>query len=250
MMDGDTVFEPSTVRELVQPFGDPGIGAVSGNAKVGNRDTLIGAWQHIEYVLGHNLDRRMYDMLGIIPTIPGAVGAFRKEALQAVGGMSDDTLAEDTDMTFRLILAGWEVVYQNRSECYEEVPESWPSRIRQIQRWARGHNQSLARYWWPLLQRPAHLRRRAMIDGLLLLGVFAVGPLLLLGWIIAVTLYYMGAQLSGGIFAILAVAMYSTLGNFAAFFEADPASASPGPPPSTCPPKPSRIAERTFSAKV
>ncbi len=70
MMDGDTVFEPSTVGELVQPFGDPKVGAVAGNAKVGNRDSLIGAWQHIEYVMGFNLDRRMYDVLGCMPTIP------------------------------------------------------------------------------------------------------------------------------------------------------------------------------------
>lgn len=79
MMDGDTVFEPATVRELVQPFADARIGAVAGNAKVGNRDTLIGAWQHIEYVMGFNLDRRMYDVLDCMPTIPGAVGAFRRK---------------------------------------------------------------------------------------------------------------------------------------------------------------------------
>ncbi|MGE6733389.1 glycosyltransferase, partial [Streptomyces sp. NPDC059900] len=63
MMDGDTVFEPDAVHQLVQPFADPGVGAVAGNAKVGNRRTMIGAWQHIEYVMGFNLDRRMYDLL-------------------------------------------------------------------------------------------------------------------------------------------------------------------------------------------
>ena len=157
--------------------------------------------------------------LGLIPQYGGTVGGVRRAALLDVGGWRDDTLAEDTDITFRLVLAGWEVVYQNRSECYEEVPETWPSRIRQIQRWARGHNQSLARYWWPLLKRPAHLRRRTVIDGLLLLGVFAVGPLLLIGWGLAIALYYLGIPLSAGVLAILAVAMYSTLGNFAAFFE-------------------------------
>ncbi|GAA4983604.1 hypothetical protein GCM10025734_05890 [Kitasatospora paranensis] len=86
MMDGDTVFESTTVRELVQPFGDPAIGAVAGNAKVGNRESLIGAWQHIEYILGHNLDRRMYDVLNVIPTIPGAVGAFRRRPCSGSAG--------------------------------------------------------------------------------------------------------------------------------------------------------------------
>ena len=123
-MDGDTVFEPSTVRELVQPFADPKVGAVAGNAKVGNRDTLIGAWQHIEYVMGFNLDRRMYDVLRCMPTIPGAVGAFRREALDRVGGMSDDTLAEDTDITMAMHRDGWQVVYAEQARAWTEAPES------------------------------------------------------------------------------------------------------------------------------
>ncbi len=106
MMDGDTVFEPDTVRQLVQPFADPEVGAVAGNAKVGNRNTVIGAWQHIEYVMGFNLDRRMYDLLRCMPTIPGAIGAFRREAVLQVGGMSEDTLAEDTDITIAMHRAG------------------------------------------------------------------------------------------------------------------------------------------------
>ncbi|MGW2396464.1 bifunctional polysaccharide deacetylase/glycosyltransferase family 2 protein [Kitasatospora sp. NPDC001664] len=143
MMDGDTVFEPSTVRELVQPFADPSIGAVSGNAKVGNRDTLIGSWQHIEYVLGHNLDRRMYDMLGIIPTIPGAVGAFRKEALDAVGGMSEDTLAEDTDITMAVLCEGWRVVYAERARAWTEAPASLQQLWSQRYRWSYGSMQAM-----------------------------------------------------------------------------------------------------------
>lgn len=135
MMDGDTVFEPATVRELVQPFGDPRVGAVAGNAKVGNRDSLIGAWQHIEYVMGFNLDRRMYDLLGCMPTIPGAVGAFRRDALERVGGMSEDTLAEDTDVTMALHRDGWRVVYAENARAWTEAPES----VQQL--WSQ-------RYWW------------------------------------------------------------------------------------------------------
>ncbi|WP_441251509.1 bifunctional polysaccharide deacetylase/glycosyltransferase family 2 protein [Kitasatospora sp. McL0602] len=143
MMDGDTVFEPSTVRELVQPFGDPAIGAVAGNAKVGNRDSLIGAWQHIEYVLGHNLDRRMYDMLNIIVTIPGAVGAFRREALEQVGGMSDDTLAEDTDITMAVLCEGWRIVYAERARAWTEAPASLPQLWSQRYRWSYGSMQAM-----------------------------------------------------------------------------------------------------------
>ncbi|MER6406475.1 glycosyltransferase [Streptomyces viridosporus] len=143
MMDGDTVFEPSTVRELVQPFGDPRVGAVAGNAKVGNKDSLIGAWQHIEYVMGFNLDRRMYDILRCMPTIPGAVGAFRRSALEPIGGMSDDTLAEDTDVTMALHRAGWRVVYAENARAWTEAPETVQQLWSQRYRWSYGTMQAI-----------------------------------------------------------------------------------------------------------
>ncbi|MFI5572299.1 polysaccharide deacetylase family protein [Streptomyces sp. NPDC051740] len=152
MMDGDTVFEPSTVRELVQPFGDPRVGAVAGNAKVGNKDSLIGAWQHIEYVMGFNLDRRMYDILGCMPTIPGAVGAFRRSALEPIGGMSEDTLAEDTDVTMALHRAGWRVVYAENARAWTEAPESVSQLWSQRYRWSYGTMQAIWKH------------RRAVID--------------------------------------------------------------------------------------
>jgi cellulose synthase/poly-beta-1,6-N-acetylglucosamine synthase-like glycosyltransferase/peptidoglycan/xylan/chitin deacetylase (PgdA/CDA1 family) len=143
MMDGDTVFEPDTVRHLVQPFADPEVGAVAGNAKVGNRNTLIGAWQHIEYVMGFNLDRRMYDLLRCMPTIPGAIGAFRREAVLQVGGMSEDTLAEDTDITIAMHRAGWRVVYQEHARAWTEAPGSLKQLWSQRYRWSYGTMQAL-----------------------------------------------------------------------------------------------------------
>ncbi|MFI8193002.1 bifunctional polysaccharide deacetylase/glycosyltransferase family 2 protein [Streptomyces sp. NPDC085946] len=143
MMDGDTVFEPDTVRQLVQPFADPEVGAVAGNAKVGNRNTVIGAWQHIEYVMGFNLDRRMYDLLRCMPTIPGAIGAFRREAVLDVGGMSEDTLAEDTDITIALHRAGWRVVYQEHARAWTEAPGSLKQLWSQRYRWSYGTMQAL-----------------------------------------------------------------------------------------------------------
>ncbi|WP_262063752.1 bifunctional polysaccharide deacetylase/glycosyltransferase family 2 protein [Streptomyces sp. STR69] len=143
MMDGDTVFEPDTVRQLVQPFADPEVGAVAGNAKVGNRNTIIGAWQHIEYVMGFNLDRRMYDLLRCMPTIPGAIGAFRREAVLQVGGMSEDTLAEDTDITIAMHREGWRVVYQEHARAWTEAPASLKQLWSQRYRWSYGTMQAL-----------------------------------------------------------------------------------------------------------
>jgi len=143
MMDGDTVFEPDAVHQLVQPFADPEVGAVAGNAKVGNRDTVIGAWQHIEYVMGFNLDRRMYDLLRCMPTIPGAIGAFRRDAVLQAGGMSEDTLAEDTDITIAMHRAGWRVVYQEHAKAWTEAPGSLKQLWSQRYRWSYGTMQAL-----------------------------------------------------------------------------------------------------------
>ncbi|WP_333738512.1 bifunctional polysaccharide deacetylase/glycosyltransferase family 2 protein [Streptomyces sp. IBSBF 2806] len=143
MMDGDTVFEPEAVHHLVQPFANPQVGAVAGNAKVGNRDTIIGAWQHIEYVMGFNLDRRMYDLLRCMPTIPGAIGAFRRDAVLEVGGMSDDTLAEDTDITIAMHRAGRQVVYQEHARAWTEAPGSLKQLWSQRYRWSYGTMQAL-----------------------------------------------------------------------------------------------------------
>ncbi|EKX63024.1 chitin synthase [Streptomyces ipomoeae 91-03] len=177
MMDGDTVFEPSTVRELVQPFADPRVGAVAGNAKVGNRDTLIGAWQHIEYVMGFNLDRRMYDVLRCMPTIPGAVGAFRREALDRVGGMSEDTLAEDTDITMALHRDGWHVVYAEKARAWTEAPESVQQLWSQRYRWSYGTMQAIWKHRKAVFERGPSGRYGRV--GLPLVSLFmVVAPLL------------------------------------------------------------------------
>ncbi|WP_107248173.1 bifunctional polysaccharide deacetylase/glycosyltransferase family 2 protein [Carbonactinospora thermoautotrophica] len=153
MMDGDTVFERDTIRRLVQPFADPEVGAVAGNAKVANRRSLIGRWQHIEYVIGFNIDRRVYDILRCMPTVPGAVGAFRRQALLQVGGVSDDTLAEDTDLTMAICRAGWRVVYEETARAWTETPATLGQLWRQRYRWSYGTIQSMWKH------------RRALFEG-------------------------------------------------------------------------------------
>jgi cellulose synthase/poly-beta-1,6-N-acetylglucosamine synthase-like glycosyltransferase len=143
MVDGDTVFEPHTIRNLVAWMADPTVGAVAGNAKVGNRRSLLGRWQHIEYVMAFNLDRRVYEALGCMPIVPGAIGAFRRQALTEVGGLSHDTLAEDTDLTMAIHRAGWKVVYEARARAWTEVPTTLRQLWRQRYRWAYGTMQAV-----------------------------------------------------------------------------------------------------------
>ena len=142
-VDADTVFEPETLSVLVQRFREPRVGAISGNTKVGNRHGLIGHWQHIEYVMGFNLDRRMYEVLGSTPTVPGAIGAFSREALADIGGISGATLAEDTDVTLDIGRAGWRVLYENRARAWTEAPSTLRGLYRQRSRWAYGTIQSM-----------------------------------------------------------------------------------------------------------
>jgi len=153
MVDGDTVFEPDAVRMLVQPFADPSVGAVSGNAKVGNRRGLLGRWQHIEYVIGFNLDRRLFDLAECMPTVPGAVGGFRRTALERIGGLSDVTLAEDTDLTMALCRDGWRVVYEERAVAWTEAPASLGALWRQRYRWCYGTLQAMWKHRGAWVQR-------------------------------------------------------------------------------------------------
>ncbi|RAX49318.1 bi-functional transferase/deacetylase [Arthrobacter sp. AQ5-05] len=143
MVDGDTVFEPDTVHVLIQRFSDPRVGAISGNTKIANRGGILGAWQHIEYVVGFNLDRRLFDVAECMPTVPGAIGAFRREALARVGGVSNDTLAEDTDLTMALCRDGWRVVYEDDALAWTEAPATLGALWKQRYRWCYGTLQAM-----------------------------------------------------------------------------------------------------------
>jgi len=225
VFDADYIPGPRLVRQLVAPFFDPGVGAVMGRVVPMNvGSSLLTRLLDLERAGGYQVDQQARMNLGLVPQYGGTVGGVRRSALVQVGGWRVDSLAEDTDITYRLLLAGWEVVYQNRSECYEEVPETWPVRIRQIQRWARGHNQVLSSYLGRLVRNPMRLPQRQVIDGVLLLGVFVVPLVLIMGWICAIALFFAGAPPQWGPLAVLAVSAFNTVGNFAAFFQVAAAS--------------------------
>jgi cellulose synthase/poly-beta-1,6-N-acetylglucosamine synthase-like glycosyltransferase len=164
MVDGDTVFEPDAIGRLVQPLRDGRVGAVSGNTKVANRRGLLGRWQHLEYVIGFNLDRRLFDVARCMPTVPGAIGAFRRSALRDVGGVPSETLAEDTDLTMAVVRAGWRVVYAPDAVAWTEAPASLRQLWRQRYRWCYGTLQAMWKHRRALRQRGAagRLGRRGL----------------------------------------------------------------------------------------
>jgi cellulose synthase/poly-beta-1,6-N-acetylglucosamine synthase-like glycosyltransferase/peptidoglycan/xylan/chitin deacetylase (PgdA/CDA1 family) len=165
LVDGDTVFEPDAIGRLVQGFIDPDVGAISGNTKVANRHGLLGRWQHLEYVMGFNLDRRMFEVAECMPTVPGAIGAFRRHALADVGGVPTVTLAEDTDLTMAIIRAGWQVTYEESAIAWTEAPSSLRQLWRQRYRWCYGTMQAMWKHRRCVLERgPAgKLGRRALV---------------------------------------------------------------------------------------
>jgi cellulose synthase/poly-beta-1,6-N-acetylglucosamine synthase-like glycosyltransferase len=182
MVDGDTLFEAGTLRSLVQPFANEDVAAVSGNTKVGNRRGLLGHWQHIEYVIGFNLDRRMYDVLQCTPTVPGAAGAFRRDVLAEVGGVPGDTLAEDTDLTLAIGRTGRRVVYAEDARAWTEAPSTLAVLWRQRYRWSFGTMQAVFKHRGAILSRNPNERRigRRALPYMLLFQIAlpAVSPLI------------------------------------------------------------------------
>ena len=220
IFDADYTPSAGLVRQLVAPFLDPEVGAVMGRVVPRNvSSNLLTRMLDMERAAGYQVDQQARMNLRGVPQYGGTVGGVRLSAVQAVGGWRDDALAEDTDITIRLLIGGWKTVYNNEAACYEEVPEEWAVRLRQVHRWAKGHDQVLLRHARQLLlSRRASARER--LDGLLLLNIFLMQPLLLLGWLMAMALYYLHAAEVLTLFipgAVLVV--YSAVGGFSAFLQ-------------------------------
>ncbi len=137
-IDADTQLQSDAVSFLIPHFIDEDVAAVAGNVKVGNEVNLLTRWQAIEYITSQNFDRRAFDLLNSITVVPGANGAFRKSALQEVGLYTTDTLAEDCDVTIRLLREGYKVVNDPKAIAYTEAPESVNMFLRQRFRWNYG----------------------------------------------------------------------------------------------------------------
>jgi cellulose synthase/poly-beta-1,6-N-acetylglucosamine synthase-like glycosyltransferase len=137
-LDADTLFMPETVAALAHRFYNPQLGAVSGNTKVGNRVNIVTRWQALEYITSQNLDRRAFASLNGITVVSGAVGAWRREAIERAGGFSSDTLAEDQDLTIRVRRLGYKIGYEEAAIGWTEAPESVGTLARQRFRWSYG----------------------------------------------------------------------------------------------------------------
>ena len=154
-IDADTKLLPDAVSRLMMHFGDNGfrkkltagegaaagkgiVGAVAGNVKVGNQVNLLTRWQAIEYISSQNFDRKAFAYLNAITVVPGAIGAFRKRAIEEAGGFTTDTLAEDCDLTIRILRCGYVVENDNTAVAMTEAPETLKQFFKQRFRWSYG----------------------------------------------------------------------------------------------------------------
>ena len=145
-IDADTLLDRDAIQHLMRHFADPGIGAVAGNVKVGNRRGLLTKLQALEYVVGINLHRRSEAHLRKVTVVPGPIGAFRASVLKEVGLFKGDTFAEDADMTFRILKAGYNTAFEARAIGYTEAPNTMDRLAKQRYRWYRGSLQVLSKH--------------------------------------------------------------------------------------------------------
>jgi cellulose synthase/poly-beta-1,6-N-acetylglucosamine synthase-like glycosyltransferase/peptidoglycan/xylan/chitin deacetylase (PgdA/CDA1 family)/spore germination protein YaaH len=165
-IDADTVIAPDAISKLIPHFEDPLIGAVAGNAKVGNRVNLWTRWQALEYITSQNFERRALDLFHVVTVVPGAIGAWRTAPVKAAGGYPLNTVAEDADLTMNLLEQGLKVDYEDRSLAYTEAPIDARGLMRQRFRWSFGTLQAVWKH------RAAFVRNRAM-------GLFALPNILI-----------------------------------------------------------------------
>ncbi|MGE4093130.1 MAG: glycosyltransferase [Candidatus Binatia bacterium] len=154
-LDADTVFSRTTISALVRDFSAPQVGAVAGNAKVGNRLNLLTKWQALEYITSQNLDRRAFAALNCISVVPGAVGAWRRLAVGEAGGFTSDTLAEDADLTLAILRRGYTITYEDTAVAFTEAPDTVPAFVKQRFRWMYGTLQAAWKHRSALFHRQA-----------------------------------------------------------------------------------------------
>jgi cellulose synthase/poly-beta-1,6-N-acetylglucosamine synthase-like glycosyltransferase len=218
--DADYYPQRDIVEKLVKEFKDPKVGAVQGRVVVLNEpQNVVTRLVALERIGGYRVDQEARDSLGLIAQFGGTVGGFRRILLESLGGWDENILAEDTDLTFRVYLAGYKVKYVGDAECYEEAVESWRAYWKQRYRWAKGHMQCAFKHWLSVLK-SKKLGLREKIDGLLLLNVYFLPIIVLFSWIIGIPLTFLKfSQWSTPFWVTSSIALYSSIGNFAPFYE-------------------------------
>jgi peptidoglycan-N-acetylglucosamine deacetylase len=205
-IDADTVIATDAISKLIPHFEDPSIGAMAGNAKVGNRLNLWTRWQALEYITSQNFERRALDLFHVVTVVPGAIGAWRTSPVKAAGGYPLNTVAEDADLTMSLLEQGLKVDYEDRSLAFTEAPMNARGLMRQRFRWSFGTLQAVWKH------RAAFVRNKAM-------GLFALPNILIFQMFLPLVSPFIDIMFAAGIIDFLVNRHYHPEATSAASFE-------------------------------
>jgi biofilm PGA synthesis N-glycosyltransferase PgaC len=134
-VDSDSHLAPNALWEIVQPFADPRVGAVSAAVLGRNPFHNLVTWlQAMEYLRSIFIGRMFAHRMDILGIVSGALGAYRREAIQRVGGW-DVGPGEDGDLTLRLRKSGYSVAYAPYAQCLTNLPTAWSRLLKQRRRW-------------------------------------------------------------------------------------------------------------------
>lgn len=218
--DADYYPQLDILEQLTREFVDPQVGVVQGRVTVLNEPVnVVTRLVALERIGGYRVDQQARETLGLITQFGGTVGGIRRSLLEHLGGWDESMLAEDTDLTFRVYLAGYRVCYVGDAESYEEAVENWKGYWKQRYRWARGHMQCAFKHSFAVMKSRT-LGVREKIDGLLLLNVYFVPIFTLLSLFTSIALFLFSTPLwSSGFWILTLISLYNSVGNFAPFFE-------------------------------
>ncbi len=205
-IDADTVIATDAISKLIPHFEDPRIGAMAGNAKVGNRVNLWTRWQALEYITSQNFERRAMDLFHVVTVVPGAIGAWRTAPVKAAGGYPLNTVAEDADLTMNLLEQRYHVDYEDRALAFTEAPVDVLGLMRQRFRWSFGILQAVWKH------RLAFIRNKAM-------GLFALPNILIFQMLLPLVSPFIDLMFLAGVVNYFIDLHYHPLAASAASFE-------------------------------
>ncbi len=223
-IDADGVIAHDAIAKMVPHFANPKIGAVAGNAKVGNRVNLWTRWQALEYITSQNFERRALDLFDVVMVVPGAIGAWRTEPVRAGNGYHTNTVAEDADLTMNLLEQGYSVIYEDQALAFTEAPVNADGLMRQRFRWSFGILQAIFKH------RGAITKHRAMglfaLPNILIFQIMLplVSPLIDLMFVFGVIHYFIDKHFHPD--TASSAGFYKLLGFFLAFLVIDFAASS------------------------
>jgi biofilm PGA synthesis N-glycosyltransferase PgaC len=197
-IDADTTLAPDAIEKLQAAFAVPDVAAACGFVLPRRVCTLWERGRYVEYLFAFTFYKQVQDYYGKPMISSGCFSMYRTQVLQAHGGWSTRTLAEDMDLTWSFYQAGHQVRFIPEAVAYPLEPHNFKFMSKQLRRWSHGFVQNVQLHWKGLLEVPflrsavavatwdAAIASLVFLFVLPLLALLLQQPLLLLGYVIDV----------------------------------------------------------------